>query len=120
MILKAIILGLVIFLAPVFGWAQSISLSWTDLSNEDGFDLERADVVFDSTTGVSKPGSFSSLFILARNENRYVDTEIILGKFYCYRVFAFIVIATATPPKARTNSSNVDCGASASITLGIQ
>lgn len=60
--------------------AQSLTLSWTDSSqNEEGFFVERA------TGG----GAFSLLAKTIENQNSFVDSEVVPGEFYEYRVCSF-------------------------------
>jgi hypothetical protein len=61
--------------------AGSLRLTWSDNStNESGFRIERK-------TGVN--GSFIQIATAAANTTAYVDTGLIDGTTYCYRVLAY-------------------------------
>lgn len=65
-----------------------ISVSWTDASNnEDGFRLER------SVSG----GAYASLTTLAAGATSYVDTGLIDGTQYSYRVVAYNTVGDSAP-----------------------
>src|SRR5215468_8231601 len=76
--------------------ANTVGLSWNDIyTNEDGFLLTRWDNVGNQTT-----------FQLAANVTNYLDTNLITGALYGYRVVAFDsggqsygAFASATPTR---------------------
>lgn len=58
---------------------QSASIAWTDTSAEEtGFRVERAE----------DQGAFQALTSLPPNSNSYVDSSVVSGKTYRYRLFA--------------------------------
>jgi len=69
-----------IFLFVCHGWAASLQLSWTDLSdNEDGFKIERR---------LGQIGAFTEVGQVGENITTYIDTTPD-GQVYCYQVKAF-------------------------------
>lgn len=68
-------------LLPTLAVAATLSLNWTDTStNEDGFTIERkADVT----------GTFTYVTSVGPNIHFYVDSSLVDGLTYCYRVQAY-------------------------------
>jgi hypothetical protein len=64
-----------------------LQLGWADNSdNEDGFKIERK-------TGTT--GTYSQVAIVGANVTAYIDTNLIDGAIYCYRVAAFNTAGTS-------------------------
>jgi|GEM_PF-3288006 len=68
--------------------APQVTLTWRDNSvGEDGFIIQRR---------AEPAGGYTSLIRVARNTTSYIDTNVISGARYCYRVQAFNVDEVST------------------------
>lgn len=77
-----LILG--VLLLPVWGFAATATLSWTDNStNEDGFHIQRK---VEDCLGT---GAFTELAHVLKDLVQYVDASVQEGNKYCYRVNAY-------------------------------
>jgi uncharacterized protein len=64
-----------------YSTANTIALSWSDIyNNEDGFRVERYDWMF---------GNYVQIAIIASNVTTFLDTGLMPGNIYSYRVVAF-------------------------------
>ena len=103
---------------PAQASAASIALNWTDNSNnETGFKIER----------MPAGGSFNLLTTLGSNVQAYIDTTVVEGKSYCYRVSAYNSAKTSTPSNSActqvplstsTTANGTSSGTSSSGTTG--
>lgn len=115
--MKTLILIMLLIATPA--WAQSLKVTWDDLSsNEEGFIVERGDIVIQAD-GTSQATTFIELVRLPRDTTSHADSTIAQGRFYCYRVASFLTVTNATPQEARSTFSNIGCGINITITLGI-
>ena len=87
---------------PVKAEAASLRLTWTDnSSNEDGFKIERM-----------TDGSYVDVGTVGANTTSYIDSGLLAGTIYCYRVHAFSSAGISYP-------SNQACATTESITTAI-
>jgi len=87
---------------PVKAEAASLRLTWTDnSSNEDGFKIERM-----------TDGSYVDVGTVGANTTSYIDSGLLAGTIYCYRVHAFSSAGISYP-------SNQACATAESVTTGI-
>ena len=103
---------------PAQSSAASIALNWTDnSSNESGFKIER----------MPAGGSFNLLATLGSNVQAYIDTTVVEGSSYCYRVSAYNSAGTSTPSNSAcaqaplstsTTANDTSSGTSSSGTTG--
>jgi hypothetical protein len=83
---------LISFFLTALNWqsqasAGELQLAWTDNSNnEDGFKIERK-------TGTT--GTYTQLATVGANVTVYIDTNLVDGATYCYRVAAFNAAGTS-------------------------
>ena len=81
-----IIVGLSLGLSHPVLAAPQVTLTWKDNSNnEDGFSVERR-LATDPVT------AFKEIGTLGPNVVFYVDTTVVAGTLYCYRVKAFSTV----------------------------
>ena len=114
--ISLISLILVLFSFPV----HALTITWTDNSTtEEGFILERGDIVV-QPDGTFMADNFIEIARPAENATRHLDDATVSGRFYCYRVAAFVTVTNAEPQESKSNFSNISCGASITITLGVQ
>lgn len=106
-----------LFLA-VPAWSQSLTLTWSDVANEEGYILERGDVVI-QLDGTFLADNFVEITQLAQDAVTYVDATITGNRFYCYRIASFITVTNASPPVAKSAFSNIVCGMFVGIILRI-
>ena len=115
--MRALILVALLIATPAL--AQSLKTTWEDKStNEEGFILERGDIVV-QPDGTLLADNFTEVARPPVDATSHVDSTIAQGRFYCYRVAAFITILNATPQEARSTFSNIGCGMNITIILGI-
>lgn len=103
---------------PAQASAASLALNWTDNSNnESGFKIER----------MPAGGSFNLLATLGSNVQAYIDTTVVEGSSYCYRVSAYNSAGTSTPSNSAcaqaplstsTTANDTSSGTSSSGTTG--
>jgi len=116
---NSIILFIILLLFPTLVWAQSLTVTWNDEStNEEGFIVERGDIVV-QPDGTLLATNFVEVSRPPVDAVSHVDNTIAQGRFYCYRVAAFLTVTNATPPEARSIFSNIGCGMNITIILGI-
>jgi FG-GAP-like repeat len=93
-------------LITVLGWQSSaaagrILLWWNDnANNEDGFIIERK---------IASIDDFAPVAALGINATSYMDTNLIEGTIYCYRVAAFNILGASpyTPEACEPAKSNL-------------
>jgi len=100
------------WLAPALSFGASATLAWTDNSNNEmGFNIERKQ---EACAGVA--GTWAPLGTTGAGVATYVDTNVISGNTYCYRVNAWNTTdGTPTGPKQYSAWSNT---AGATIPFG--
>jgi hypothetical protein len=87
--MKTLIAVLFLLVCSVAAEAAQVSLNWTDNStNETGFKLERK-LLSDPVTG------YVEIAAPAANVVSYVDSTILVGSVYCFRIKAFNASATS-------------------------
>ncbi len=115
---KLFLIAFLLIASPAL--AAELKLTWEDKSdNESGFVIERGDVIT-QPDGSSEAGTFAEISRTIPNVLAYTDSTVTLGRFYCYRVAAFVSIANAVPPEARSTYSNIRCGANVIMHLNFQ
>ena len=78
------LLALLCVTVPVFAQASTITLGWTDNSNNEmGFTVERATAACPATSA-----TWTVIGSPAANVVTYADATVISGTAYCYRVNA--------------------------------
>ena len=109
----AALIGLILLVAWAGqAFAASVTLSWTDSStDEDGFKVERA-----------TDATFAVIATVGADVQGYVDSTVVTGGSYCYRVKAYNSAGESSPsnqacinvPSEDTSSSGSSSGSSGS------
>ena len=93
--------------AEVQAQSASLLLSWTDTSNnEDGFKIERLIA-----------GLVDATLTIPANASSYVDSALVAGTVYCYRVEAFNSAGGSDPSNQACATAQ---GSTASLTRQVQ
>jgi len=94
---------------PVCADAAQIAIAWSDNAlNEDGFAIERR---------VQAGGAFAQLTLLGPNAAAYIDSSVVAGTAYCYRVRAYNAVGASGYSNEACGTPSAAAGASLTVTL---
>lgn len=94
-LLASLLVALSFAAIPASAAAAQLAIAWSDQAdNEDGFLVERRN---------ASGGSFAQIAALGPNAAAYIDSSVVAGSAYCYRVRAY----NSVGPSAYTNEA---CG----------
>lgn len=98
-----------VLLIPSYAAAAQIAIAWSDNAlNEDGFAIERR---------VQSGGTFTQLVLVGPNAAAYIDSGVVAGTAYCYRVRAYNTVGASGYSNEACGTPSAAAGASLTVTL---